>query len=270
MFQKNLLHIVTVTAFLLGGYGIVAAQGKRNVTQNTVEPIIFVDTTVRINDAVTAPAQPVTVEIEADSQGTENSFVFSISYDTAVVSNPIVAFGTDMQTGTISSDTSQPGLVGISVSLPPGQALQAGTRQIVTIQFDVADQQDGNSPLTFGDTPMVRDIRDTSSGVITGSYDDGLLTILGPTAGPAVVGGYVTNQSGYGIPNVRVSVSGSSGATFSTLTNQFGYYAIEGIESGEVYVVSVRHKNYIFPVSYRVLNVLEDIVDCNFAGGIEQ
>ena len=46
----------------------------------------------------------------------------------------------------------------------------------------------------------------------------------------------------------------STGETRSALTNNFGYYTVEGLATGDFYMISVNHKRYSFPTQFLTLD----------------
>lgn len=68
-----------------------------------------------------------------------------------------------------------------------------------------------------------------------------------PTAALASIDGIVRDSNGRGIAKAVVSVVSSGGGGPKTmLTNAFGYFQVDDLRAGEVYVVSVSHKRYLF------------------------
>jgi hypothetical protein len=211
------------------------------------------------------PGTQVLVSIEVDSNGDENGFGFSLSYDSSKLSNPLVQKGSDTQTATLFANTNQNGKVGVVLALPAGQMLTTGVRQIVTIRFDVAaNAQGGNTPLTFTDAPVFREVVDANADTLTTTFQDGQITITSPTSSSVSVSGRITTSEGEGINRAVVSITDSNGAIRSVLTNPFGYYRFEEILVGETYIINVNHKRYHFNPSSQVLTVIEDRDNINF------
>jgi hypothetical protein len=87
-------------------------------------------------------------------------------------------------------------------------------------------------------------------------------TQLQPTAAPASVSGRVLDSFGSGISGARLTISDAqTGATWSTLTNPFGYYTLEGPEAGNFYIMTVSHKRYTFASDTRTFTLNEDLTD---------
>ncbi|HEX8367608.1 MAG TPA: carboxypeptidase regulatory-like domain-containing protein [Pyrinomonadaceae bacterium] len=224
---------------------------------------LFVPTVVRVVNVDTSPGQQVFVTIATDAQGTENGFGFTLNYDSTKLSNPLVTRGTDAQTATLIPNASQAGKVGVVLAMPFNEAIQAGARQLVTIRFNVAlNAAGGQTPLTFGDAPVIRAVSDVNANTLSSTFQDGAVNILAPTAASVSVSGRVLDANGAGISKARVSIIDRNAAERVALTNQFGYYQFEAIAVGAVYVVSAGHKNYQF--TSRFITVLEETDGVNF------
>ncbi|MGI8786354.1 MAG: LamG domain-containing protein [Pyrinomonadaceae bacterium] len=85
-----------------------------------------------------------------------------------------------------------------------------------------------------------------------------------PTAASVSIGGRVLTAIGRGIRNVRVSLTDASGETRYAMTNPFGYYRFEDVESGATYILSVSAKRYRFENPTRILSVNEEIENLDF------
>lgn len=88
---------------------------------------------------------------------------------------------------------------------------------------------------------------------------------LSPTASQANLAGRVLTSSGYGISKTRVSLTDNTGNTQTVMTNGFGYYAFEGLRTGETYIVSVQSKQYQFDPSSRVVTLEDNLSDVDFS-----
>jgi hypothetical protein len=155
--------------------------------------------------------------------------------------------------------------------MPFGTALPAGTRQLVTIRFDVAPNASGGlTPLTFSDTPVFREAADANANPVQSKFADGGINILSPTAAEVSVSGKVLSASGRGISRAVVSLVFPDGTTRTATTNPFGNYRFTGVPSGETYTLSVRHKQFEFAPSSLVLTLVEDTEGINFTATAEQ
>jgi hypothetical protein len=92
---------------------------------------------------------------------------------------------------------------------------------------------------------------------------------LAPTAALVSIGGNVLTADGRGIKNVMVTLTDSSGESRSVLTGSFGYYRFTDVQVGEIYVLTVQAKKYIFAYPSKVVSVQEELTSLDFiADGI--
>lgn len=88
---------------------------------------------------------------------------------------------------------------------------------------------------------------------------------LGPTAAAVSISGRVVTSTGRGIRNVRLMIEGGDLPWPRVLrTNQFGYYRIDGLESGQSYIVTVDSKRFGFASPVRVVNVGDSVANVDF------
>jgi hypothetical protein len=162
-----------------------------------------------------------------------------------------------------TSATAQTGKVGVVLAMPFNEAIQAGARHLVTVRFNVSQNAPGGqTPLTFGDLPVVRAVSDVNANTLASTFQDGAVNILGPTAASVSVGGRVLNGEGRGVSGARVFVTDQNGAMRVALTNQFGYYRFAAIVAGAGDIVDAEHKNYRFTSQF--ITVLEETNALNF------
>ncbi len=83
-----------------------------------------------------------------------------------------------------------------------------------------------------------------------------------PVAASVSIAGRVTSASGQGVYQSRVIATDISGNAFSTATNPFGYYRIDGVPPGLTYTVSVSSKGHAF--SPQSVPVNSNLTDINF------
>ena len=149
---------------------------------------------------------------------------------------------------------------------------------------EIANQASGTG--TGLNTPVKTDTTDmTTSGTVSGfpvacpgtclsqvgystpSDEDPTKIELGaiPTAAPALVSGQVVDTSGRGISRTLVTLqNAASGQSRSVMTNTFGRFAFNGVETGEFYVISVINKRYRFVNSSFAFNLNENLTSIVF------
>ena len=106
----------------------------------------------------------------------------------------------------------------------------------------------------------------------TGSYNlyvdapaAGCAVALAPSAANGGISGRVLTAAGRGIGKTVVTVSGGSLARpITALTNAFGYYAIEGLEAGMTYSVSVSAKGIAFANPTQIVTVQDELANVDF------
>jgi len=168
-----------------------------------------------------------------------------LSYDTAKLSNPLVSLGTGAQNASLIPNTNTAGRVGVVLGFPSGQAIAAGTRQLVTIRFDVSQNASaGQTLLTFGDQPVFREVADTGGNPVPATFQNGGITIFGTTAADVSIGGRVLTADGRGVSKAFITLTDPAGESRSAVTNPFGYYRFENLPVGQAYILTVRSKRY--------------------------
>ncbi len=225
---------------------------------------LMVPTSVRAVSTTATPGQQVTVSFETDTVGTENGYGFTVTYDAAKLSNPLVARGTDTQSASLIPNTSQIGRVGVVLAMPFGQAIAAGTRQLVTIRFDVAANAGGTATLAYADSPVFREIVDTDAGTLSSTFQGGTITILAPTAGAVSVAGRTVTSGGAAIGGGTVTLTSAGGEVRTAIANPFGYFEFANVAAGATYTLEASHRRYSF--TPRVLMVSDDLTDLEIVG----
>lgn len=97
----------------------------------------------------------VTVVMQA--QGDENTLAFSLEFNTSRLSFVSAALAPGLPPGTsvsLDSNVVSNGFLGMTVTLPPGQALTVGGHQLVTVTFNaLSNAVAGTTPIAFSNTP---------------------------------------------------------------------------------------------------------------------
>ncbi len=144
---------------------------------------------VRVVNAIAAAGQTVNVSVELVSQGDENAIGFSLNFNQAIFTNPVVTLGGGAAGASLNANTNQAanGRVGVVLALSAGQTFSAGVRQIVNIAFNVAaSAPTGAAAITFGDQPVVSEISDASANVLTTIFTNGVVTVSQQNPAPAI------------------------------------------------------------------------------------
>ena len=211
--------------------------------------------------------QQIFVTIETAAQGTENGFGFTLNYDPAKLSAPLVAKGAGAPNATLIPNHVQTGKIGVVLAMPFGEAVPAGTRHLIKIRFNVAPNAAGGlTNLTFGDAPVIRAVSDVDANTLGSNFQDGAINILGPTAASVSLSGRITTSGKRRLSQAQVSITGASGETRFAQVSQTGSYHFDDLTAGETYTISVSQKGVTFNQPTIVVTILEDTENVNFVG----
>ena len=126
------------------------------------------------------PGTVVDIPIQLAAQGEENSASFSLNFDAGLLLNPQVSLGSDATSATLTTDLTQlaQGRLGIALSMPSGQTLAAGTRELVVVTFTLASvATQSSTQISFEEQPIAREVRDVNGALLPSLYLAGTLTI---------------------------------------------------------------------------------------------
>ncbi|HEX8247115.1 MAG TPA: carboxypeptidase-like regulatory domain-containing protein [Pyrinomonadaceae bacterium] len=85
-----------------------------------------------------------------------------------------------------------------------------------------------------------------------------------PTAALAKISGRVLTADGRGIRNVSITMTSATGELRMAFSSSFGYFTFENVPVGEVYILTVRAKQFQFSQNSQAVSVSEDLTDVNF------
>ena len=206
----------------------------------------------------------LTVAIALDAQGDETGVGFTLNYNTGDLTNPQnITLGDDAAGAVLTTNISQPGKVGIVIDKLPTQPFAAGGRMIAKIEFDVISAN-GTTLLSFGGDPVANEVVNGDALALTSTSNDTVITILGPTAASVSVSGRVVTAGGRPIANAVIFLSDDSGVKRRAITNGFGRYQFDGVESGRSYVINARHKTFQFVRPSYVVQVDDAVENADF------
>ena len=118
----------------------------------------------------------INVPIELIAQGDENAIGFSLTFDAAVLSNPVAALGSGATGATFNTNNGQAaqGRFGVALAFPANQKFAAGKQQMVVVTFSIAANANfGTTNLGFGDQPVQREVADTTANALTATFTGG-------------------------------------------------------------------------------------------------
>lgn len=213
----------------------------------------------------TFPGEVVTVPIDLFSLGNESSISFTVNFNPALLTNPVVTLGSGTVPGsTLVTDTTQAASGRIGISLNSNNPYPQGLSRILSITFYVAlNAQFGVTTLTFGSTPTTQSVTNSTGIQLPVTYQGGNVMIGFSVAG-VEVSGRVLTADGRGLRNAVVSITDARGVTQTATTGSFGHYRFEDVEAGRTCVIGVQSKRYSF--ASRILNIVDSLTGVDFYG----
>jgi hypothetical protein len=169
-----------------------------------------------------------------------------------------------LTTGTFMPTTWETPVTNFPAPAPPGPYVEPGNTPFPPI----GQTMFGTFGLTNPNGVWNLYVRDDGGNplVLNGSISNGwCLQIFPPTAAGASISGRVVTAGGQGIRNARVVITGNSlPEPRVTTTGSFGIFMVDGLQSGQTYVVTVNSQRYTFSVPSRVYNLVDNVVDADF------
>ena len=169
--------------------------------------------TVRIVSTTLQRGQVNEIKIEFDAQGDENALAFSLNFDPALLTfaNATLGAGATGAQLIVNPNQIANGRVGFGIALNPGQPFTAGTKSILTLQFQAASGSATITALTFGDQPVARGVADIYANALGTTYTDATLTVNGDTKPAPTITAI----------NPTTAVAGSAGFTLAVTGKDF-------------------------------------------------
>ena len=220
---------------------------------------------ISIVSVATLPGEVANVPIDLVALGDESSITFTINFNPALLSDPVVTLGSGVPPGsTLVTDVSQSAAGRIGISVISNGSYSQGTRRIVNIAFGtVPGSPIVFTPITFGNSPVPQSVTNLAGVQLPVTYQGGNVAI-GFTAAGVEISGRVLSADGRGLRNAVVSITDSGGVRRTATTGSFGHYRFEDVDSGKTYVIGVSSKRYGF--ASRVLNIVDTLTDVDFYG----
>ncbi|MGH9769945.1 MAG: IPT/TIG domain-containing protein [Blastocatellia bacterium] len=172
---------ITTSEMLEPGRYLVGVSAITGSSSYVIESSIPGSRLMQVNTNSAAPNSVATLPITFFSEGNENSFSFSLSFNPAALGAPRVSLGADTGIATLNVDTSQvaQGRVGVRVALPQGQRLSSGGREIAKVNFAIAPNlASGVTAVEFTDDPVVRGLIDSNGVALIGNYTNGAVLVI--------------------------------------------------------------------------------------------
>ena len=176
-----------------------------------------------------------------------------------------------LTTGVFEPTSWEPGQPSFQIPAPPAPYNEPGS----AVGGTGTQTLMGNFGLTNANGTWALYIRDDAGlytpVAITGCIGGGWgLEFLSATAANAYISGRVTTADGRGIRNARVVITGDSLRQPRVVTTgSLGYFSIEGLQTGQTFVVTVSSQRYTFSTPSRVISLVDNVVDANFVADQE-
>ncbi len=90
------------------------------------------------------------------------------------------------------------------------------------------------------------------------------VSAIPPSSAPVTLGGRVTDSRGRPIAGAILKLVDARGSIRSAVTNTFGYYRFNELDSGETYFVTISAKRYRFANASRAVSLIEEVMNFDF------
>lgn len=137
---------------------------------------------VRLTDRRVRSGQTFAVLASIEARGDENAVGFSLNFDPASLNfiGARLADGAPAATILTNDKDAVAGRIGLAIALPAGQAIQAGTKSLIELEFSSkASQVDGGSLIQVADLPVQRAVVSVDADPLRASFADAQIVIVG-------------------------------------------------------------------------------------------
>ena len=149
---------------LSGQSGSVDGQSPKDVQQRILS----------VSDAAIPVGQTGEVTVQAQAQGDESAYGFSLTFDPSQLQFINAGPGANALAATLNVNTNlvAAGKLGVLLGLPAGQTFSTGLVELVRVTFRVVGVP-GQTNVAFGDEPVTREVSDSTATVLPASYQAG-------------------------------------------------------------------------------------------------
>lgn len=123
------------------------------------------------------------VSVMVAAQGDENALAFSLNFDPARITFLSASKGSQITGGDffVNGKQAASGRLGVAVTLSSSKQLAAGSREIAKLRFVVAGGGSNSTNLTFGDTPVIREVANALAEALPSTWQSAALVVVLPT-----------------------------------------------------------------------------------------
>jgi hypothetical protein len=167
------------------------------------------------------------------------SYEFDLRYDPSVIQpieNSADIAGTASRGLSVVTNPNEPGLLRV---VTYGAYPMNDDGLLMNLRFTAVGAPGTSSPLTIERIMF----NEGDPGVLV---TDGQVQLSSAPANQAEITGRVLSSMGQGIPNARVTLTDTTGATRTAISNGFGMYRFGNLQVGQTYTLSVESKQMRF------------------------
>ncbi len=164
---------------------------------------------------------------------------FDLRYDPAVIQpheDPVDVAGTVTRGLTTVTNGQESGMLRVVLY---GALPIENDGLLLNLRFSVVGVPGSVSSLTF--ERMMFNEGDSET-IIT----DGQVKLSADAANQADISGRLLSSMGQGIPMARLTLTDTTGQSFSAISNGFGFYRFGGLQAGQTYTISVESSGWTF------------------------
>jgi uncharacterized protein (TIGR03437 family) len=217
------------------------------------------------------------IAISLDSRGAENALGFSLLFNPSEWRFVSANEGRDARGAKllISDDESPHGRIGLAMALPPGQSFEAGSREIIILQFArqiTAQTEDAPFAIGFGDRPVSREVVSTDARPLLSDFT------LASRATPAITTVSAASFRGGELARGQIAtafgerlVAQAETTTFSLLPVELGGAKVLVIDSAGVarpaplFFASPSQINFLVPLETALGTATVKVIDSDGA-----
>ena len=179
-----------------GDYVCVVSNTSGDAT-STAAPLSIAVRIVRVVSQSALRGANAIVPVQLMASGSENAVGFTLNFNPAQLTYVSAALGAQAADAMLNTNATQiaAGKLGLALAKPAGVRWAAGTQEIVTLTFTVNASLAGGTvaALTFGDSPVLREISDATAQALPGGYQGGAIT---------VASGFEADMNGNGVVSI--------------------------------------------------------------------
>lgn len=265
-FRSNFFAFLVAASFVSSL--LLGPQGAASISAQIEPEEPFGGRTMTIVSVTAQAGTQVVVPIELDSQGNESSMSFSLNFDPAIFSNPLVTLGTGVPVGAnlgVNANQAAQGRIGILVDSTSSYTVSPPNRQVVTVRFDIAANAPvGASAITFVTSPTPLSVSSAAGALLPTVYQVGTVTVTAPPVQFVTISGRVTTPAGQNLRNTPVTMIDSEGVRRVATTSSFGIFTFNNVATNQTYTFTVTSKRFRF--APQIVNVTGAINNLDFVG----